>query len=407
MRALLWIIAIFAVAVGVAMLADANNGYVLVVFPPWRAQISLNLLIVLLLFGFFAVYFTTRIISRAVDLPGRVGMFRARRQQDKAFRSMRDAVEALFEGRFGEALKLAKVAHASGGGSQVAALVAARAAHAMHDEPRYREWMGRAAESGEGQVAGLLTSAELAIESGDLVEAERALQSLGEGQQKNVAALRLALDVARAQARWEDAGDLVARLVHSKGMSPEQARPVLREVRIGALRAAAGDPAKQLAVWRAFGKEDLADAALVHGAVRVLAASSQAAVARRAVERLLEANWDTALARDYVLCSGTGDEAVDALACAERWLAARPDDAGLLYSLGRQCMAAQIWGKAQTYLEQSLRIAPAADAHLALGELFEQLGRPADAAVQFRTAAQLGFAHPMGLPKRNEVVPVA
>jgi HemY protein len=98
---------------------------------------------------------------------------------------------------------------------------------------------------------------------------------------------------------------------------------------------------------------------------------------------------------------------VDALACAERWLAARPDDAGLLYSLGRQCMAAQIWGKAQTYLEQSLRIAPAADAHLALGELFEQLGRPADAAVQFRTAAQLGFAHPMGLPKRNEVVPVA
>ena len=51
MRALIWLIGIFALAVGVAMIAGVNDGYVLVVLSPWRAQISLNLFIVLLVAG--------------------------------------------------------------------------------------------------------------------------------------------------------------------------------------------------------------------------------------------------------------------------------------------------------------------------------------------------------------------
>ena len=56
MRALIWILAIFAIAAGVAMLAGANEGYVLIVSPPWRAQVSLNLVIVVLLLSFFVSY---------------------------------------------------------------------------------------------------------------------------------------------------------------------------------------------------------------------------------------------------------------------------------------------------------------------------------------------------------------
>ncbi|PKO50979.1 MAG: heme biosynthesis protein HemY, partial [Betaproteobacteria bacterium HGW-Betaproteobacteria-21] len=48
MRALIWLIGIFALAAGMAMLAGLNEGYVLVVLPPWRAQLSLNLLLLLL-----------------------------------------------------------------------------------------------------------------------------------------------------------------------------------------------------------------------------------------------------------------------------------------------------------------------------------------------------------------------
>ena len=47
MRILLWLLALFALAVGVSLAFGYNEGYVLVVLPPWRIELSLNLFIVL------------------------------------------------------------------------------------------------------------------------------------------------------------------------------------------------------------------------------------------------------------------------------------------------------------------------------------------------------------------------
>ena len=51
MKALAWIVAIFAVAVGLTLLVRYNTGYVLLVLPPWRAEFSLNLLLLALALG--------------------------------------------------------------------------------------------------------------------------------------------------------------------------------------------------------------------------------------------------------------------------------------------------------------------------------------------------------------------
>ena len=52
MRALIWLIALFALAAGLAMVAGLNQGYVLMVLPPWRMQLSLNFFLLLALGGF-------------------------------------------------------------------------------------------------------------------------------------------------------------------------------------------------------------------------------------------------------------------------------------------------------------------------------------------------------------------
>lgn len=391
MRSMLWVILIFALAVAVAMLADANTGYMLVVFPPWRAQISLNLAILVLLFGFIIIYGLTRFVSRAVTLPGRVGLFRSRRRQDKAFRSMQGALKALFEGRFNDSLRQAKIAYASGDGSCVAALVAARAAHALNDEKSYRQWMARAAEPREGRVAGLLTGAELAIGDGDLVSAGQSLKALRDTDHRSTSALRLALDLARAEGRWGDVREAIGQLADNKAITPDQARPVLRQAHLEELRALVTEPPRQLQHWRSLGKDELNDPEFVRQALPLLAAAGQGAVARKVVERLLDAQWDSSLARSYVLCSGEGDEAGDALAKGERWLTEHPEDAGLLFSLGRQCMAAHIWGKAQSYLEHSLRLQASADVYLALGDLMTALNKGTEASVHYRDAARLSI----------------
>lgn len=392
MRALIWIVAIFAIAAGVAMLAGANEGYVLVVSPPWRAQVSLNLVIVALLLSFFTLYFVIRMVARTLGLPGRVARYRVRRREQKAAQALRNSLRALFEGRFSDALSHAKTADSTGGPSFEVALAAARAAHGLQDVRRVREWLDKAEASEGGRVPRLLTEAEFAIDGGDPADARRILDALREDGHRSAAARALALEVARAEARWDEVVDLVRQLQSDRAIDPEEARQLMRCARVAGFGSRAGNAVELAAYWRDLPKEDIADAQLISQVVPLLAASGQGVLARRTVERLLDAEWNSALARQYALCAGEGAEANEALSRSEKWLAAHPDDAGLLASLGRQCMTAQIWGKAQSYLEESLAREERADVHCLLAELFEKLERPEDAAKHYRKAAKLAAA---------------
>jgi HemY protein len=52
-------------------------------------------------------------------------------------------------------------------------------------------------------------------------------------------------------------------------------------------------------------------------------------------------------------------------------------------------MQQQLWGKAQSYLDASLSVAPLREAYLALAALADELDRPDDANRHYRAAAQL------------------
>ena len=62
MKLLLWLLTLFALAVGISLAAH-NQGYVLLVLPPYRAEISLNLAVVLFVGGFALLYALTRGIA--------------------------------------------------------------------------------------------------------------------------------------------------------------------------------------------------------------------------------------------------------------------------------------------------------------------------------------------------------
>ena len=389
MRALIWIIALFAVAAGLAMFAGANEGYVLVVLPPWRLQASLNLSVVALVVGFFLLYFLIRLISRTLDLPGRVGAYRNRRREEKAARSVREALRALFEGRFPDAGKQARIAFNAGDSGPEAALLAARAAHAQRDDRAYREWMGKAISANGGRTAALLTEAELAIADGAWDAAADALATLRKGDHASAAASRLQLKLARSRGDWKAVPELVHQLLANRAIGADEGRGFVRAAHLAMLESLVGQPEELADYWRKLGKEDHADRELVLEALPVLARGGKGAVARKDVERLLDSEWDSALARRYVLCAGEGEEARDALSRSERWLNRQPDDPGLLYALGRQCMVAHIWGKSQSYLERSLALDPRAETHLALAELFEATEHPAEAKEHFARAARL------------------
>jgi HemY protein len=83
---------------------------------------------------------------------------------------------------------------------------------------------------------------------------------------------------------------------------------------------------------------------------------------------------------------------------AEAWLRDHEKDPVLLLTLGRLCLANQLWGKARAYLEASVQIAPTVETYQALGTLLEQLGEPDKAMHCFRQ----GMALAVGIPTRGK-----
>jgi HemY protein len=72
MKGLVWFLVVAASAVGLALLAHVNEGYVLLVTPPYRAEVSLALFVIVLVSGFALAYSILRVIVHTLHLPGYV-----------------------------------------------------------------------------------------------------------------------------------------------------------------------------------------------------------------------------------------------------------------------------------------------------------------------------------------------
>lgn len=388
MRTLIWLIGIFAAAVGVALLANANQGYALLVWPPYRVQVSLNFLLLAALLGFIGGYALVRLVLRTLALPGAVDALRRRRRRDKGGQALRDALQAVLEGRYSQAIKAASAAFSAGEGPGLAAITAARAAHAMRDDTRYRIWSGRAAEhDAEVRVARLMSEAELAVEGRRFAEAEEKLELLRSEGHRHIAMLRLSLRTAQARGRWDEVLRLARQLAKHKAMSADEVAPLLRRAHLERLRQLGGDAEALRNYWQNIPAAEREDRRLIERALPLLAAAGEGGLVRKTIEQLLDEEWDEGLARQYVLAGLA--EPVAALGKGEAWLREHPRDAGLLFSLGRLCEAAQLWGKARSYLEVSLGIAPTVETHLALAQLLERLEQADQAQQHYRAAATL------------------
>lgn len=388
MRALLWLIGLFALAAGLAVAGRYNEGYALLVWPPYRIQISLNLLILLAVGGFGAVYALSRLVSRTLALPRAVQHFRQRKSRERASQALYDAARLRIEGRFGQALKQAAVAYEANESPGLAALLAARSAHSLRDDERYRFWLEKAAaHDSEARVARLMTEAELAVEGRRFDEAAERIADLQAGGQRHIAALRLALRTAQAKGNWVEAVRLVRQLVKVKALTAEQAEPVKRRANQEGLRQRAGDALALMNYWQGLPRDEQRDARLVAELARDLIAAGDSAAAQKALEAQLALDWDSTLAGVYGRCEE--GEIRPRLAKAEEWLKRQPRDPQLLLTLGRLCVQSQLWGKAESYLDASLAIAPGWEAHVELAHLAERIGRTDDANRHYRAAAEL------------------
>lgn len=418
MRAALWLLSLFAIAVGVAMFAGDNDGSVTLFWSPHRVDVSLNLFVLALFVGFVLLHLALRALSALLGLPKQAMRFRAQQRTSAMHAALQGALVHFLAGRFLRASKSARDAvQLSSAGlepdarrTQVAALahlVAAESAHSLQDSTQRDEQLGLAmAAASTGHVAlreaALLRAARWALNVQNPDAALHWLEQLSQGAQRRTVALRLRLKAAR-QARQNALAMDTARLLAKHGAFTKETAPtLLRSLGIEALNDAHDVAQLQRSYKSLSAAEQAMPELTLHAAHRMVQLAGKAASGdqEHPAQAWLMATWKAYAA----LSENAQTKCANALVASgvlaqSAWLAqmdaaqrANPRDGKLHYLAGMACVQKELWGKAQVHLRSAVQSLSGAElrraAWMELAKLAEREGDMQACAAAWKAAAQ-------------------
>ncbi|WP_454752360.1 heme biosynthesis HemY N-terminal domain-containing protein [Cupriavidus necator] len=394
MRLLFWVAVLFGGAVGLALFTQFNHSNVVLFYPPYRVELSLNLALALLLLVFFVVWTVMTTIRHLSDMPRRAAAYRERSRMNKAQAALRESIENLFAGRFARAERCAREAQSWEDQAQTAALIGARAAHRMQETDRRDAWMAQVTDP-EREQARLVSMAELLVDARDADGALETIAQLQAQGARQIHVQRIALRAHQHLKNWSEVLRLARSLEKRNSLHPVLALR-LKQMAVEAMLEERRHDADALTeFWRSLSADERRATRIAEPAARYFAALGRQNEARRIVEDALKVNWDSRLVLRYADCAVPG-HALPQIQQAEKWLAAHPADADLYYTLGVLCLGEKLWGKAQSSFERALKYADPDQqrrlrvrTHLALARLFEETERFEEAQRHYRESAML------------------
>lgn len=430
MRAALWLLGLFGIAVASALFAGNNDATVTLYWQPYRVDLSLNFVLIVLALTFALVYAAMRSAALLFALPVQAKRWRALQKErainaelfnaqshflaGRYIRSRKSALSALSLDKSREHSHLNRRGMAAdlvGNEPQLRALahvMAAQSAHALQDSVARDDHLKQALEN-QNQRTSLdtregtqLLAASWALDDRDASSALKWLAQLPSGAARRTLALRLKLKAAQLDNASVEALETTRLLAKHHAFSKDVAPSLIKSLVLKRLDDAR-DAAQLQAIWRGL---DAAD-------------KSQPDIAIHAAYKLSKLHGSAAQVTDWLLpawqaltSASNGLDAVDAVRCAElietlesalaakdmTWLAnvekaqlANPRDARLQYLAGIACKSHELWGKAQQQLSQAapmLKDVPLQRrAWCALAELAEQRGESNIAASAWKKAA--------------------
>src|SRR5450759_3447831 len=420
MKYLVWILGLFAAAVALTT-ASHNPAYVLLVYPPYRIELSLTLFIVLLLLTFVFGYGLVRLIIAALQLPAYVRKFRLERAQANARELLDEELGAFFEGRYAASEKAAARAMELGDTSALHPIIAARSAHELREYKKRDAYLSAA----EGKTIGdstmrLMTTSKFLLDQRDPRGALDALQELRDsGVKGHLGAMSLELKAHQQAGNWDEVLNVLDKLEKRASIDATLAAQLRQQAWLEKIRQQedlAGLTTCLKNIPADFKRRSkiaatAARALIQHGGGslaqpphnkvrqsvtsqrldgidtggrRGVPDSSAVTLAQQILTDSLNAQWDSELVALYGDCQSS--DVVAQIEQAEKWLIQNKQDAGLLLALGKLCLHQKLWGKAQNYLDASNSIAPSHAAYTALGQLAERLGKSDEAFKYYQNA---------------------
>lgn len=402
MSRLIVILLVLSAAVVLALLVHFNEGNVAILWPPYRVDLSINLLAVALLACFVLGYVAILALFNALSLPQRVRDFRQRRLRNAAVRGLREGLIALYEGRFGRAERLLKPALADPELAGTASLVAAKAAQRLSDPDRVEQWIERAEAEPALSQAVLLSRAEIAVDEREPLRALAAVGRLHSGGARHIQGLRLALRAHEQAGQWTELLQVVRQLDKRDAIHPSVARSLkgraIRELYL----AADGDPERLDELTRSLSPAERSFEDVLEVAAPILAQAGRAERAGAMLLAVLADRFEPQLISIYAgLATIPARERLREIEVLRERYGEHPV---ISLTLGRLCAAVGLWGKAEEFLQRARVQAPGRETIVTLARLFEHLGRGDEAADLWREAALIDL--PDLLPERP-LAPIA
>lgn len=377
MRAALWLLALFGVAVAIALFAGNNQGTVTLFWPPYRVDLSLNLVLLLLFAAFVFLHAALGALAALFDLPRQALRWRAQQKERAMHGSLLDAFSHLLAGRFIRARKSAEAAlgqeaSLAGGGMPpanagqvraVAHLLAAESAQALQDRPAREQHLKLALEqsaSGDAQEThegALIRAARWSLDDREPQAAMAWLQGLPQGAARRTLALRIKLKAARLTQQTAEALETARLLSKHRAFSAAAAESIVRGLAIDLLNGA-HDVTQLQRAWSSLEPaERLMPELAIHAAQRLMQLGGDGQLAREWLLPVWERQDELgdSLKVKLVGALEAGLESVDAawLASIEAAQRANPREPTLQYLAGMACMKRQLWGKAQQLMSQA------------------------------------------------------
>ena len=384
MRAALWLLALFGVAVATALFAGNNQGTVTLYWPPYRIDLSLNLVLMLLVGGFVTVYAALRALAALLELPHQARRWRLQQKERAMHTALLDAQTHMLGGRFLRSRKAAVAAlsqeHALAAANEavphghqlraLAHMIAAESSHALQDRAtRESHWQDALQEAPlrgtvseqEMREGAQMRAARWALDDRDADGALERLAALPQGAARRTLALRIKLKATRLARHTQEALDTARLLGKHRAFSPAAAQSIVRGLATELINSA-HDTAQLQQAWLSLEPAERAMPELAISAAQRLGAlggdPSQ-------VRGWLLPVWERMLAQPDSLPDNQQLKLVQTLESAldgvdADWLARiesaqqrNPRDARLTYLAGAACVERQLWGKAQVLLAQA------------------------------------------------------
>jgi HemY protein len=264
-------------------------------------------------------------------------------------------------------------------------MAAARAAIAQNKIEQAFNYLDDAENSTDNPLTVDLTRCELWVKIGDNQKAMNLLSRILKSYPNNPRALSLMAQASQNAGQWKSLREVLPSIEKLEIMPQEQTL-LLTQKSIQQQLNSAGSETELQSVWQSLNKQQKGeyDYILAYSETGLkLGLSDQVA---KLTERSLHNNFSESL---LSIWSQLNIDTAQKIKTAEKWLKKTPDNSELLKILGELCLRNKLWGKAQTYLQNSLDINASTETYKLMAQYFDSVGEPDNALEAYRQAEGL------------------